>query len=134
LRSHFSVKLIHASQIASSDLQAPMNTNLAIDRSNSAPSATTNHIGEITRPTFTPVQSSPAMPLTNGTSKGKGLQLGANKVPSSVSMGMLADQLAEEAAATASLEGNPWGTEDLMDVNADEDDWSELAALCIKLG
>ena len=31
---------------------------------------------------------------------------------------------AVEAAAEAS-QGNPWGNDDLMDVNADQDDWSE---------
>lgn len=54
------------------------------------------------------------------------MQLGANKVPGGISISALADQLADEAAASASVEGNPWGSDDLIDVNADDDDWSEF--------
>jgi len=89
-----------------------------MDRVNSAPSALQDHIGEIKRPTF--ATSSPATPVAGGTSKGKSMQLGASK--SSAVFSSLADQLTEEAEKE---EGNPWGNEDLMDVNADEDDWSE---------
>ena len=39
-----------------------------------------------------------------------------------------ASDWAEEAAAEAEAEeahhSNPWGNDDLMDVNADQDDWS----------
>lgn len=49
------------------------------------------------------------------------MQLGASKVPASVAAAALVAQLEEEAAAQ---EGNPWGTDDLIDINADEDDWS----------
>jgi len=48
--------------------------------------------------------------------------LGANKVPPSIAAVVLAERLAEEA--TAEEESNPWGDDDLMDVNADEGDWS----------
>ena len=56
------------------------------------------------------------------------MQLGTNKAPSS---SHLAAEWAEEAAAEAEAEEglmhqNPWGSDDLMDVNADQDDWSEL--------
>lgn len=35
---------------------------------------------------------------------------------------------AAEWAAEAEVEtSNPWGNDDLMDVNADQDDWSEMA-------
>jgi SCY1-like protein 1 len=51
------------------------------------------------------------------------MQLGAHKVPASVAAAALVEKLAEEAAA-AEGEGNPWGNDDLIDVNADEDDWS----------
>ncbi|CAK5281427.1 unnamed protein product [Mycena citricolor] len=58
-------------------------------------------------------------------SKSKAMQLGANKIPPSVAAAALAEQLAEEAAASAAdIDGNPWESEDLMDVNADADDWS----------
>lgn len=53
-------------------------------------------------------------------SKTKGMQLGASKAPASTHMPA---EWAEEAAAEA--EAEPWGTDDLMDVNADQDDWSE---------
>jgi hypothetical protein len=53
------------------------------------------------------------------------MQLGAHKVPASVAAAALVEQLAEEAAA-AEGDGNPWGNDDLIDVNADEDDWSSL--------
>lgn len=56
-------------------------------------------------------------------SKSKAMQLGAHKVPASVAAAALVEQLAEEAAAAES-DGNPWGNDDLIDVNADEDDWS----------
>ncbi|KAI8975880.1 hypothetical protein BD414DRAFT_171788 [Trametes punicea] len=51
------------------------------------------------------------------------MQLGATKVPSSVSS---IPDWAEEAAAEVetSQNTNPWGNDDLMDVNADDDDWS----------
>jgi SCY1-like protein 1 len=59
-------------------------------------------------------------------SKAKGMQLGASKIPTSVAAASLAAQLEEEAAAEDGIDGNPWGTDDLIDVNADEGDWSEL--------
>ncbi|KAG5646819.1 hypothetical protein DXG03_002196 [Asterophora parasitica] len=61
--------------------------------------------------------SSPPLQLTSRT---KGMQLGASKVPSSST---IADKWAEEVAESTSGE-NPWGNDDLIDVNADEDDWS----------
>ncbi|KAF9792518.1 ARM repeat-containing protein [Thelephora terrestris] len=52
-----------------------------------------------------------------GSSKPKGMQLGSH-VSSTVSH-------AAEWAAEAEVEtSNPWGSDDLMDVNADQDDWS----------
>jgi len=53
------------------------------------------------------------------------MQLGASKAPASVAAASLAAQLEEEAAAEEGVDGNPWGTDDLIDINADEDDWSE---------
>jgi SCY1-like protein 1 len=59
----------------------------------------------------------------SNTSRAKGMQLGASKVPSSV----LAAKLAEEiVGADPQTEENPWGTDDLIDINADQDDWSRF--------
>jgi len=55
-------------------------------------------------------------------SKAKGMQLGSSKVAASVAATALAAQLQEEAEAE---ESNPWGTDDLLDINPDEDDWSQ---------
>jgi SCY1-like protein 1 len=51
--------------------------------------------------------------------KAKGMQLGANKVPAAAAM---AAKLADEIVAEDS---HPWESDDLIDVNADQDDWSE---------
>ena len=84
-------------------------------------SSVTNHIGEITRPTFN-VQTQSSISTSNGV-KGKGMQLGATITANAI----LADQLAEEAAAgSTTLEGNLWGTDDLIDVNADDGDWGKF--------
>lgn len=54
------------------------------------------------------------------------MQLGANKVPTGVASAALASKLADEVAASEGInDGNPWGTDDLIDINADQDDWSE---------
>lgn len=47
------------------------------------------------------------------------MQLGASKVP----VAILAMQL-EEDAMGGDGDASPWGTDDLIDINADEDDWS----------
>ncbi|TFY50781.1 hypothetical protein EVG20_g11331, partial [Dentipellis fragilis] len=60
----------------------------------------------------TPSASSLSVP----TSKSRGLQLGAHKTPHSVLPHELEDELADES--------NAWVDGDLMDVNADEDDWT----------
>jgi SCY1-like protein 1 len=54
------------------------------------------------------------------------MQLGTNKVSASLATASLAAQLTEEAAAEEGTDGNPWGTDDLIDINADQDDWSKL--------
>jgi len=51
------------------------------------------------------------------------LRLGANKASSTIAIDSLVDKLAEEAAEFATVEGNPWGSDDLIDINADADDW-----------
>lgn len=67
------------------------------------------------------------MKISSSATKGKGMQLGGHKV---ISASNVASDWAEEAAAEAEAEEeashhNPWGTDDLMDVNADQDDWSK---------
>ncbi|KAJ7755752.1 armadillo-type protein [Mycena maculata] len=112
-------------KLATTDMQSTMTvaSGLGIDRSTSAPGPA----GSSTYPHGIPpvglagVKSGVSTPTP---SKSKAMQLGAHKVPSSVAAAALVEQLAEEAAA-AEGEGNPWGDGgDLMDVNADEDDWS----------
>ncbi|CDO75531.1 hypothetical protein BN946_scf184871.g12 [Trametes cinnabarina] len=75
-------------------------------------------------PTTVPTRSMTTA-TTGGSSKSKGMQLGATKVPTSAASSI--PDWAEEAAAEieSSQSSNPWGNDDLMDVNADEDDWSE---------
>lgn len=56
------------------------------------------------------------------------MQLGASKAPASTHMpAEWAEEAAAEAEAEEALQGNPWGTDDLMDVNADQDDWSKCS-------
>lgn len=61
--------------------------------------------------------SSPGLPSSSAP---KSLKLGANKHKTKVPS--LADALAAEADKDAG--SNAWGSDDLMDVNADEDDWN----------
>jgi SCY1-like protein 1 len=73
-------------------------------------------------PSSNPPQSSPfVVNQLNGLgapSSSKGMQLGGHKALASAA-------IADDIAASEGLDGNPWGTDDLMDVNADQDDWSE---------
>lgn len=63
--------------------------------------------------------------------KAKSMHLGANKVPASSSLSDWAMEAAAEAESEeASHAGvNPWGNDDLIDVNADQDDWSAYTRL-----
>jgi len=116
-------------------MQAPilgsqMDGSKAIQDSSST--TTQSHIGEITRPTFNVGTQSAATISTSNGVKGKGMQLGGKSHAITAHVN-LADQLAEEAAASATLEENPWGTDDLIDVNADEDDWGKWSLLLSKM-
>ena len=122
-------------QLASGTLQSTLGAT--IDRPTSAPAAnaglngntlsisSTLSLASTAVPPLTPTLSSNALPTRSLTSpsKGKGMQLGATKMPSIP--GSIPDW-AEEAAAEfeTSQSTNPWGNDDLMDVNADDDDWS----------
>ncbi|KAF5388789.1 hypothetical protein D9757_005678 [Collybiopsis confluens] len=120
-------------RLAAADMQTTMASG--VDRPTSAPPPPEeSRIGELRpSPLITSISasnstvSSPAFPTRSSlqsSSKAKGMQLGASKVPSNVSAAaMLAEQLALEATVEEG-ESNPWGDEDLIDVNADEGDWS----------
>ncbi|KAG7090905.1 hypothetical protein E1B28_009982 [Marasmius oreades] len=119
-------------RLVSSDMQTTMATATDMNRPTSVPPADNSRIGSL-QPSPLPaspsaansVVSSPTLPsYTPSASKAKSLHLGANKKPSSVAAASLAQQLAEEAAAEDGVDSNPWGNDDLMDVNADQDDWS----------
>jgi len=69
-----------------------------------------------------------------GASKAKGMQLGAHKAPASASVAVFPTELEEEMSAAASIEAsNPWGNDDLMDVNADVDDWSAFETAPVQI-
>jgi SCY1-like protein 1 len=100
----FGTLQILTAQLAPADMQTMMSS--AADASISAP----NING---RASSLPVSS--ASPSTNP-SRGKGLQLGGNKAPTST----LAEEVANEAGQGSSRLWN----DDLIDINADEGDWS----------
>lgn len=105
-------------------MQAPMDSaaGINIDRPTSAPNilSSSSHIGELSRPSFTTqTLSSQTVPTSQTAMKTKAMQLGANKVPGDIALHILG----EEATTSSAMEENPWGP-DLIDVNADEDDWS----------
>ncbi|KXN90149.1 N-terminal kinase-like protein [Leucoagaricus sp. SymC.cos] len=94
-----------------------------------------SNIGELpNKPFSTPTTSSPpstsnfsSSTLSPSTStKGKGLQLGgsARGKSSSNAIADFAKELEDESSGPGGLGDNPWGNDDLMDINADEDDWS----------
>lgn len=98
-----------------------MNTSVGagIDRPTSAPAST-----DVLRPVPPTAASAASSSQLGAKAAVKGMQLGAHKVPASASAAALAAEWAEEAALDAA-QSNPWGSDDLMDVNADQDDWSE---------
>jgi SCY1-like protein 1 len=115
-------------QLATTDMQTPINSmgGPEIDRTTSAPptKSLSNSNGEILSSHSVSFQSSPAVANPQGAAKGNALRLGANTASSSIAI----DSLVEEAAESATIEGNPWGSDDLIDINADADDWGMLAS------
>lgn len=128
-------------QLVTADMQSLMSsaTGGGIERPTSAPppldgTTANSRIGDL-RPsqllsvptTLSAANSAVSSPVILGSpvSRAKGMQLGANKIPASVASAALAVQLADEVAAAEGVEGNPWGSDDLMDVNADDGDWSK---------
>lgn len=110
-------------QLVPGDLSSTMTSTSNLERSSSAPP---------------PLNGSPLVPPSSGQSshdsppktavpalgRSKTMQLGGNKQSSASKTAALAAELAGEAEGEAT---NAWGTDDLMDVNADEDDWSAFA-------
>ena len=95
-------------QLAAPDLQSTIATQSNV----TLPSITGSTPGTPV-PSFSHSSPSPG-------SKPKGMQLGGGHGSSTISH-------ATEWAAEAEVEtSNPWGNDDLMDVNADQDDWSEM--------
>jgi SCY1-like protein 1 len=97
------------------DLQTSMNT-AEVDRSASAPPQATpaSPNPQMNRTMSVPQGVSLGTPVT--TSRPKGMQLGGSKTTSS---DIAASILAEEGVSA----DNPWGSDDLIDINADQDDW-----------
>jgi SCY1-like protein 1 len=128
-----------------------MNSAPGIDRPTSAPPPLGGTSTFSTRPgplpfipsTMSAANSTVSSPAATGPSsigkafgtapRSKGMQLGASKTPASVAAASLAAQLEEEAATEEGIDGNPWGTDDLIDINADEDDWSECFSVNLDL-
>ena len=98
-------------QLAASDLQSTITTQSNVTLPNITGSTPGTPI-----PLFS--HSSPS-PSEVGGSKPKGMQLGGH-VPSTLS------HAAEWAAEVEVEPSSLWGNDDLMDVNADQDDWSEM--------
>lgn len=107
-----------------------MNGTGGIDTPSSVPPPPTSLSNGSARPSSLPFVLSATSPANSSPaiahhpslgSKTKGMQLGASKAPAAAS---LAVQWEEEAAAEEGIQDNPWGTDDLIDINADEDDWS----------
>ena len=117
-------------------MQTPINSmgGPEIDLPTSAPP--TKSLSKPNGETLPPHSASlqPAAASPQGTAKGNVLRLGGNKVSSSKAIDSLVDQLAEEAADSATIEGNPWGSDDLIDINADADDWGMLASFSKRNG
>lgn len=117
-------------QLAAGELQSSMETS--VDRPSSAPPPSAGTNGSVKPPRVGATLSSPAVPVrpasfaaAGNASKAKGMHLGTNKVPAGVPASSSVPDWAQEAAAEIDAgQGNPWGNDDLMDVNADQDDWS----------
>lgn len=111
------------SQAAAADIDRPISAPVT-----PAPSGAARPISfpSLSSTLSTP-DSIPTTHLNGSTSKAKGMQLGATKLPVGLRPhGDWAEEAAAEAEAEEAGGANPWGTDDLMDVNADQDDWSEL--------
>ncbi|KAJ3480112.1 hypothetical protein NLI96_g8583 [Meripilus lineatus] len=119
-------------KLAATDLQSTMSSVLetsgrpTAERALSAPQSSINGLsGDFTpHVSLSSTLSSP----TGTTSKARAMQLGGSKPSTSESLSKMAAEWAEEAEASTTLEQS-WAGDDLMDVNADQDDWSAFLAL-----
>lgn len=108
----------------------------SIDRPTSAPPPDDSRVGNFLITSVSAANSTVTTPAIQGfpakpISKHKGLQLGASKSSSAAAVALI-DQLTEEVAAEShGFESNPWAGDDLMDVNADDDDWS-ISHACVR--
>jgi SCY1-like protein 1 len=88
------------------------------------PGGFSHHIGEPADRASTLTIPEERTPNLVTSSRGKGLQLGggSKKAANTNAIADFAKELEDEIMAS---NDNPWGNDDLMDVNADQDDWSE---------
>ncbi|OBZ68346.1 N-terminal kinase-like protein [Grifola frondosa] len=129
-------------KLAAADLQSTMGSAVgsAVDRSTSAPlplgtSGMSNGSGSglagaLPTPKLeTRLSSGGATRSLASTSSAKAMHLGASKASTSLNV---PPEWAEEAAAELEAsQSNPWGNDDLMDVNADQDDWSAFESAAV---
>lgn len=125
-------------QLATADLQSTMVpiSGPIIDRPSSVPPPVGNTLANgsarpssLTQLHYSPSASSTIPTQSTLSRSARGLQLGSNKLPPSIAVTALTDQWAEEASISDSAGANPWGSGDLIDINADQDDWSKYNAL-----
>lgn len=115
-------------QLIPSDLQTSIGAVAGVDRSTS----TQVQIGVVPSvPQLSPVLPGhliPSFPAssTQSTLRTKGMQLGVNKVTPSVAAAILAEEWTEGAIDSGD-NSNPWGNDDLIDINDDHNDWSEFS-------
>ena len=97
----------------------------AMERTTSAPQASSAANGLSGNADVYPSLSSTLSSPGGTVGKAKGMQLGAHKSPANEGLSKMAAEWAEEVEAEAETSrSHPWAGEDLMDVNADQDDWS----------
>ncbi|KZT04700.1 ARM repeat-containing protein [Laetiporus sulphureus 93-53] len=123
-------------KLAAGDLQSTIDTGTERPTSAPPPSGLTgsNGLGSTgsERPParMSTTLSSPAAPARPASmvasSKTKAMHLGGHDTLASQSSSSAIPDWAQEAAAEAAIsESNPWGNDDLIDINADQDDWSK---------
>ena len=113
-------------QLMPSDLQ----TSIAAGdgTSSSASVLLTSSVPSKTIPTSPPTTAtlSVSSSASPSSTRPKGMQLGGSKVQQSVATLVLAEEWTEDAIH--GKDANPWGTDDLIDIDADQDDWSAFSA------
>jgi SCY1-like protein 1 len=121
-------------QLAASDLQTSIAAGSAAGMESPIPGALapSSNISELPNKPFSTPPHTPSNLPSSIPTKGKGLQLGGS-AKSKLNTSAVADfakELEDDIAVPGSFGGgaeNPWGNDDLLDVNADEDDWGTLS-------